>query len=231
MSQTISKRRQAKLERQRQARRERLITFSVIGAIVIVFLGVLIYSQINPSAPAISELRLPEGLTRPVVADNTAGLPNAPVKVEEFSDFQCIHCRAFWQESEARLLNEYVSTGKVHFTYSTLPVINQNSGPIAEAAYCAMDQGKFWEYHDLLFANYDLGFGRDRLEAYADHLDLDLREFRDCLQSRKHQDRINQEVQRAQSLGVSGTPTFIVNGQLTNRAQLFEVIEAALANQ
>ena len=229
MSPPNSKRKEAKLERQRQAKRERLTAIAVVSAIALVFIFVLVYSQLNRGTPAIGELRVPEGLARPIAADNTAGIPNAPVKVEEFSDFQCVHCRAFWQESEARLLNEYISTGKVFFTYTSMPVINENSYPIAEAAYCAMDQGKFWQYHDLLFANYDLGFGRERLEAYADHLELDLRQFRSCLQSREYRDRISQDAQRAQSIGVTGTPTFTVNGKLTNRVQLFEEIEAALA--
>jgi protein-disulfide isomerase len=220
-----------KQERQKREKRERLITIAVISFIAVVFAGALILSQLGNRGGGLGEIIVPEGLTRAQANANTAGDPNAPVVVEEFSDFQCSHCLTFWRESEARLLNDYVNAGKVYFKYTSFPVISPESGPIAQAAYCAMDQGMFWEYHDLLFANYELGFARTRLDGYAEHLKLDLNTFEECLDSGKYAQAIEDDANRAQAAGVTGTPTFLVNGQLANRVDLFDKIDQALAGQ
>ena len=92
---------------------------------------------------------------------NSLGDPNAPIKIEEFSDFQCPYCQNFHDQTEALLVEQYVNTGKVYFTYRSMGnFLSQNIGggktesqDAALAAYCAGDQNKFWDMQAYLFAN------------------------------------------------------------------------------
>ena len=92
--------------------------------------------------------------------------------------------------------------------------------PAAEAAQCAHDQGKFWEYHDKLFAN-QRALTDENLKEYAEQLELDLDKFNACLESNKHQAAINEDMRIGQQAGVTGTPAFFVNGRFLNGAQPF----------
>ena len=100
---------------------------------------------------------LPE-LAKPVVREhptanaNGIGDPNAPVIMEDFSDFSCGHCRDFFLEKEGRIIEDYVETGKVYYIYRTY-VNSQVSQLAAEGAYCAADENKFWDFHDAIFNN------------------------------------------------------------------------------
>ena len=94
-----------------------------------------------------------ESQSRPQAQGLSMGDPNAPVKVEEYGDFQCPACRIFHESQEGQLIEKYIKTGLVYFTYTPFSFIGDESVKAAEAAYCAADQGKFWEYHDMLYAN------------------------------------------------------------------------------
>ncbi|WP_299026454.1 thioredoxin domain-containing protein [uncultured Thermanaerothrix sp.] len=211
-------------ELQQQRQRRRRITMAVlIGLAAIAIVVVLILSN----RPV--EFTRPEPIPRSAVNGNSVGDPNAPVKVEEFSDFRCVHCAAFWRESEQRLIKDYVATGKVYFTYVPFSFISDESFLAAEAAYCAMDQGKFWEFHDYIFANYDLPITEKLLRAFAQDLKLDLAQYDNCMASGKYRQKTQEDGQYARSKGVTGTPTFDVNGTLVGQTELFATIEKALA--
>lgn len=121
--------------------------------------------------------------------------------------------------------------GYVHFAF-----LGDESQWAAEASECAADQGAFWEYHDLLFERHggenEGAFAKENLKAFADDLGLDGAAFAECLDSGKYADLVQQETEAAQSLGVSSTPTFVVNGAPVMGAEPFEVfaelIEAEL---
>jgi len=104
----------------------------------------------------------------------------------------------------------------------------------AEATECADDQGKFWEYHDLVFANQS-AIDVDSLKGYAAELDLDTATFNDCLDEGKQSSEVEKDSQDAQSYGVTGTPAFFINGQLVSGAQPFaafqQVIDQLLAEE
>lgn len=115
------------------------------------------------------------------------------------------------------LFQEYVDTGKVKFVYKHMAILGQESMWAAEAAECAADQGKFWEYHDLLFdrqAGENQGaFSKDKLLTLAMELKLDMTQFEPCLKNDQTQDRVQADTQEGQQANVRGTPTFFVDGR------------------
>lgn len=110
-----------------------------------------------------------------------------------------------------------MDTGKVKFIYKHMAILGQESVWAAEASECAADQGRFWEYHDLVFnrqAGENRGaFNKERLLAMAAELKLDMARFEPCLKNDQTQDRVQADTQEGRQVGVRGTPTFFVNGR------------------
>ncbi len=166
-------------------------------------------------------------------AGNTLGDPNAPVKIIEYADFQCPYCRLFWQDTEPQIIENYVKTGKVFYEYRSVGAyLGEESQSAAEAAYCAGDQGKFWEYHDALFSHWtgeNVGdFTPEKLKQYAASIGLDQVAFEQCLSSGKQTSRVQQDLDNAQKDGIKGTPSFLVNGTMIEGAQPFAVFQQAI---
>ncbi|MCK9245748.1 MAG: DsbA family protein [Anaerolineaceae bacterium] len=161
----------------------------------------------------------------------SVGNPEAPVKVDQFSNFTCSHCANFALESEADFIKDYVDTGKVYLTYYNYQFQEDASSQAAEATYCAGEQNKFWEYKKLVYQNarFAGGFADESLTNYAKELGLDLNQFDACLRSDRQLEVINGGRQYGQVLGVNATPTFAVNGKLFYSNELREAVEAALA--
>lgn len=171
--------------------------------------------------------------------DPSLGNKNAPITMIEFSDFQCPFCRAFWRDTLPQLKKEYIDTGKVRLVYRDYPLsIHPGALPAAMAAECADDQGKFWEYHDKIFTEEDKGgtgtvpFGAPELKKWAKDLGLDTGKFNSCLDSSKYKGEVDKDTADGNTAGVSGTPSFFINGRLLVGAQPFAqfktVIDAAL---
>jgi protein-disulfide isomerase len=138
------------------------------------------------------------------------GPEDAPITIVEFSDFECPFCRRFFEQTYAPLLEAY--PGQIRFVYRNLPLtsIHPNAMPAAVASLCANDQDAYWDYHDKLFSSET--FGRDTYVQYATDLGLDVEEFTACLDSGKHDEFIQQDMDFALNLGVQSTPTFFING-------------------
>ena len=145
------------------------------------------------------------------------GAREAPVTIVEFSDFQCPFCKN-GTETVRQVLEKY--PGKVKLVFRDFPIPNLHpAAPKAhEAARCAADQGKFWEYHDLLFEKSPRQAPED-LKQYAKDLKLDPSPFGQCLDSGKYQAAVNQDVEEGARLGVTATPTFFINGRQLVGAQ------------
>ena len=163
------------------------------------------------------------------------GDPNAPVLVVEWGDYQCPACLQFKRVFFPQLVQDYIATGKIRFEYRDFAFIGDESKLAAEAALCAQDQGKFWEYHDALFANQrgeNVGsFSSDRLKRIAEVVGLDMGPFNSCLESRQHRGEVEAMREEAQRLGVNATPTFFVNGkklQIRYYQDILNAIEAEL---
>jgi protein-disulfide isomerase len=158
-----------------------------------------------------------EGLERPRLKTPIAtggepflGPPDASVTIVEFSDFQCPHCRAV-QATLKTLLRQYA--GNVRLVHRDFPVPQLHPGAVAaaEAARCADEQGHFWSYGDLLYAN-PTTHGETNLVRYAEGLGLDAVRFRECVRQRRYAAHVARGVADGRSAGVTGTPTFFVNG-------------------
>ena len=159
------------------------------------------------------------------------GDPKAPVTIVEFSDFQCPYCK-----KAAATMNDLLSkyNGRVKLAFRDFPLreIHPQAQIAAEAARCACDQGKFWEFHDALFAD-PSKLDEAALIAHARVLGLNERSFQSCLTSGKFKAKIEADLQDGSRVGVSGTPGFFINGVFLNGAQPqaeFErIIDNALA--
>ncbi len=173
----------------------------------------------------------------PTAGPPSLGDPDAPVVIVEYADFQCPFCGAFAREVKPQIEAAYVATGKVRFEWHDFAWMGAESGAAANAARCAADQDAFWPYHDQLYAERvtpNTGtFSHDRLVAAADRLALDIARFSACLDGDTHGAAVRADTAEAARLGLTGTPTFIVNGRVLVGAQPFEVmaaeIDAALA--
>ncbi len=165
--------------------------------------------------------------------DDVKGDADAPVTIVEWSDFECPFCTRFYEQTLGQIQEQYIDTGKVKFVYRDFPLgFHANAQKSAEAAECAGEQGKFWEMHDKLFEDGVSG-GVSSFKQFASDLGLDTTEFNDCLDSGKMASEVAKDMQDGQAAGISGTPGFIINGQLVSGAQPFsafqQVIEAELA--
>ncbi|MBN1426874.1 MAG: DsbA family protein [Anaerolineae bacterium] len=150
--------------------------------------------------------------------DPQIGPNNARVTIVSFSDFQCFYCKRFRDETLDALINEYGN--KIRFVYRDYPLssMHPEAQKSAEAAECANEQGKFWEMHDLLYANQE-SLNVKLYEELAEDIGLDMDKFTNCLDSDKYAEEVLADMQSGVSYGVSGTPTFFVNGQRLVGAQ------------
>jgi len=159
----------------------------------------------------------------------TKGAPDAAVTVVYFTDFQCGYCRKFVTETLPKIEEHYIRTGKVRLVFRHLAILGDASVHAARASACAFDQGKFWEFHDTLFANTaPLAFSAARLKRYAGDLRLDEKAFAACLDSKTFAERVEAETVIGRALGATGTPAFLINGQLLLGAYPFEVFQQGL---
>lgn len=167
--------------------------------------------------------------------EHMLGNPNAKVTIVEFSDFQCPFCRRFWADALPQIKKEYVDTGKAKFIYKHYPLsFHPGAKPAAEASECANEQGKFWEYHDKIFAEQakqgqgTIQFGKPELKNWASQIGLNTSQFNQCLDSGKYFKLIEDSVAYGSEIGVSGTPTTFINGQRLVGAQPFVSFKAVI---
>ncbi len=230
-----SKRQERRERMQQRERRTRLLMLGLIilGAVLLVF--AVVWPQIRPIAGIVNVNSTP----RPNADRNSMGDLNAPIKIEEFSDFQCPFCKRFYTDTEPLLVQYFISTGKVHFTYrSAGNWVSKNVGgsktesqDAALAAYCAADQGKFWEMHDALFANNrdvedDGSFVSRRLTEIANSVGLDMTAYQDCYDSGKYKDQVQKDFNDAVAAEINGTPFFVMTYTINGETKT-EKIEGA----
>lgn len=134
----------------------------------------------------------------------------------------------------SRIRTEYVDTDKVRFVYKHFAILGPESSRSAEASECATEQGKFWEFHDLVFKDQTTTHStldQEKLTSLANDIGLDTTAFSECLSSGKYSLQISRESQAVQALGVRGTPGFLVNGLFVSGAQPFEVFQQIIEEQ
>jgi len=159
--------------------------------------------------------------------DPSWGPADAPVTIIEFGDYQCPFCKTFWDETLPQIQNSY--EGLVRYVYRDFPLaaIHPDDQKVAEASECADDQGRFWEYHALLWANQQ-ELDVASLKAYAGELGLDTATFDDCLDSGKNVQEVQKDYSDGVSYGVQGTPWFFINDVEVQGAQPFSNFQAII---
>lgn len=161
------------------------------------------------------------------------GNENAPVTIVEFSDFECPFCGRFYSETLDQIVKEYIDTGKAKLYYRHYPLsFHPNATPLALASECANDQGKFWEMHDKIFDATVAGTSStattDTMKQWAVDLGLNASTFNNCLDNKTHQSKIDEDFAAGSEVGVSGTPTFYINGKQIVGAQPFSAFKAII---
>lgn len=208
--------------KRREQKRRRTMTFVLITISALVILGVAVI--------------LPKFLVGKTKYTNTNGFsvgdPDAPVSVVEFSSYSCSYCKSFSEEYESDFIQEYVDSGNVYYTYVDIPPESELYLNAAEASYCAANQNRFFEYKELLFAyaEYSDAYTMDNLVYYATTAGLDTDEFQICMDSDIYAEAYLDAYEYAEIVGMSGTPSFLVNGTLVYSNELITAVEAYLGN-
>ncbi|HLF91635.1 MAG TPA: DsbA family protein [Anaerolineales bacterium] len=224
---TKSSRETRRQRRQQQQRRQMIRNLLIIAGVVLLIAAGIIYASLRPIGDIVEitprDLQNANGLT--------LGDPNAPVVVEAFEDFQCPACLSFTQTVEPQLIASYVDTGQVLFIYRHYPFIGQESSAASNASMCANEQDRFWDYHDILFANQtgeNIGaFSNRRLQAFAETLGLNMDNFNACFRENRYDDQIKEDKANGLASQVTGTPTIFVNGQILS-SFAYPTIQAAI---
>ena len=142
------------------------------------------------------------------------GSENAPITIVEFGDYQCEACYHWFHNTRADIIDNYIETGKAKLIFIDLPFLGRDSIAAAQATYCAEDQGKYWDYHNILYnfqEEIDNGWAnKDRLVAFAFNLEMNLEEFSNCMDTSKYSKRVKANYNEAVKRGAEGTPTFII---------------------
>jgi protein-disulfide isomerase len=138
------------------------------------------------------------------------GRDDAPVTIVEFTDYQCSFCRKYHTENFAQLKKNYIDTGKVRFVSRDLPLdFHPNAQKAAEAAWCAGEQNKYWELRDAMITN-SANLSKDVITKYAQTNALDLASFQACVDADKYKAEIQNGIADAGTVGISGTPSFVI---------------------
>lgn len=215
--------------RKRQSRnQQRLIWIAGLSFLLVV----LVISSVASLGRSSTEQRLASNLGPVVVSEHPAppnaepngrawGPADAPIQVIEYADYECESCGYFARTYEAEVIEAFAATGKVRFEIRNAPFHGEGSRNAAQAAYCAAEQNAFWPMHDTMFLNQPQVegsgpqvFSEARLNEMASKLGLDTATFGQCLGSGKYASQVEADYAETERVGVTGTPTFVINGQM-----------------
>lgn len=164
--------------------------------------------------------------------DPLKGNPNAKLTIVNFADFQCPFCARFHQEVGRQIIKDFVDTGKAKFVFKNLAFLGKESVDAANAALCAKEQNKFWEYHDKLFNSQSGenqgGFAPDKLKSFAAELGLNTTQFNSCLDSQKYNAQVMADNAEAGRVGFTSTPSTAVGTVPIIGAQPYTQFKAAI---
>ncbi|MFN2521182.1 MAG: DsbA family protein [Candidatus Limnocylindria bacterium] len=220
-------------DRRRQTRRRLLLIGVGIAALLIVAALAL-----RPTVPDVVSAGGGDTATTVTYAAPVLGDPRAPVTIVEYADFQCPSCGAFARGTEPEIIKRYIDTGKAKLVWKNFAWIGSESKAAAQAAACAGDQNRFWEYHDYLYSHQrgeNLGaFAAANLKTFAGAIGLDHARFDGCLDSGRYKAAVDADFSEVRSLNFTGTPTFLINGTRIvgpTASQMFALIDQKLAGK
>ena len=223
---------------------EKLVPILVILSIGLAFMVGILWERVSKLEKS---AKTPESIAAnpsnaPTVDINSAGgtghLPirgnnDAKVTLIEFADFRCPFCEQYFTQTEPQIIKNYVESGKVKIAYRHYAFLGPASTIAANAAECANDQGKFWDYHDYLFKNQppetDTSmYNTDTLTKAATGMGMDGDKFRKCLDAQADNSKIQQDLADGNKAGVAGTPAFFINGTFINGAEPYSSFQQAI---
>jgi protein-disulfide isomerase len=201
----------------------RWVLLGVIAAVAVLASGLILVAVQATKKPIEATDRIGDGMAW--------GPAGAPVTILDFSDFGCSHCGTFALNQGERLRAEYEQTGKVRFEFKPFVLNWDTTAAPANAAACAAEQGKFWDYHDALFVRQgssSQAFAPASLKAYAAELGLDATSFNRCVDQKEQYGLLQDIGAEARARGVNATPTFFVNDKKIEGAAAYEVFQDAI---
>jgi len=158
------------------------------------------------------------------------GNAEAPVLMVQFSDFQCPFSKRFYKEVFPQIEKEYISTGKVKFAYRDFPLeFHPLAKGAAAASRCAGKENKYWEMFDKLSQNEQID--TESLKKYAQEIKLDMQAFNGCLNEQKVKDEVDKDFKEGSGFGVSGTPSFFINGRFVVGAQPLDIFKKIIEEE
>ncbi len=190
----------------------------IIGGIAaVVIIAIAASYGLQPESQTLNlDMDQMHGTVKTAMGSPILGDPNAPITIVEFGDYQCHQCYNWYHNTKPAIYENYIETGKANLVFVDLAFLGRHSPLAAQASYCAEEQGKYWEYHDLLYQSQegiDNGWANsERLKAFAFNLGLDIDLFNSCLDSGKFSKRVQFNINEAKSHGATGTPTFLIVG-------------------
>ena len=210
------------------------LMFFVVGGTLGTFLGPAIFNVgpdqivVQQAAPETAQQVVP---TQPparienvsVDDDPYFGAEDAPITIVEFSDFRCGFCRRFHNETYTQLINDYGDD--IRFVYRDFPVVGGQRA--AEASNCAIEQDAYWDFHDTMFTT-EIGDTNADFVSVAEMIDIDTQAFESCLEEAAYTEEVANDMNDAREYGVTGTPTFFINGVRIVGAQPYAVFQQVI---
>lgn len=185
-----------------------------IAAAIVIAVAVGYYTNQEAITKSNLDIQRKHGTIDTSMGSPILGSVNAPITIIEFGDYQCPQCDAWFNKVRPSIENDYINTGKANLVFVDLAFFGPDSVKAAEASYCAEEQGKYWEYHNILYSNQrgtnDGWASAPNLKNFASQIGLDMNLFSSCLDSDKYEKRVQHNIQVAKSSGASGTPTFVL---------------------
>lgn len=213
------------------------LILAILGGSFMIAAAIIFYAVINSpnnlarvdSAPYQEPNSIIENIN--LDDDPVLGDENAPVTLVEFSDYQCGYCRRHFQETLPKLYENYIKTGKVKMVFRDAANLGQKSIELANAASCAQylkDDQTYYKIHNAIYSGIK---SNDDLTAIAVDSGIDKNEYLSCLQNMDMQEEVINDTEESRAYGVSGTPTFFINGEKLVGAQPYEVIAEVIESK
>ena len=186
------------------------------GIVTVVIIAIIVSASVSQTGNEALNLDMGQthGTVSTAMGSPILGSESAPITIIEFGDYQCEQCYKWYHNTKDSIVQNYIETGKANLIFVDLAILGRDSPKAAAATYCAEEQGKYWEYHDLLYTHQEgvnSGWANsERLKAFAFDLKLDPELFDSCVDSGKFAKRVQFNTNEAKKQGATGTPTFII---------------------
>jgi protein-disulfide isomerase len=203
---------------------KKIIIVAIILAALLIGGGWYYSTHKAPSA-SISEPQN-SGTPSPTEMGIAIGNPDAPITIDEYTNFLCPACASFAANAMPKIMDEYVKTGKAKFNIYIYPPIETS-----KAGLCAQEQNKFLEYHDYIFSHQSQVADESDLVDFAVNIQMNQQQFSACLISDKYKNKIQKWYDEGNARGIDSTPTFFINGQKFVGAQSYDELKKIIDRQ